>query len=147
MESHKPALPVFRFVGFAFSEKPSARRRYRGQGLLPLQVAKMYIFAMLARSFSQLFRLSQQPSGHVAGRSSVAGALVTVCRKRFYCEQVNLLTTVSTGSTRNRAKSGCRRRHPRDRQVSSLGVVQDTRRSDKASVSPCFDALRRPADA
>ena len=29
----------------------SARRRRRGQGLSPLQAAKMYIFAMLARSF------------------------------------------------------------------------------------------------
>ena len=32
--------------------KPSARRRHRGQGLQPLQAAKMYIFAMLARSLT-----------------------------------------------------------------------------------------------
>ena len=36
---------------FPFSRKPSARRRHRGQGLLPLRAAQMYICAMLARAF------------------------------------------------------------------------------------------------
>ena len=32
--------------------QPPARRRHRGQGLLPLRAAQMYICAMLARTFS-----------------------------------------------------------------------------------------------
>ena len=76
------------FHSFSFlrpvAAQTSARRRHRGQGLSPLQVAKMYIFAMLANSFSQVFLLFQEPSGHVAGRFLSVGAVMTTLSKAVY---------------------------------------------------------------
>ena len=53
-DTHMAGVIIFfrlRFLLRPVAAQTSARRRHGGQGLSPLQVAKMYIFAMLARSF------------------------------------------------------------------------------------------------
>ena len=132
---------------FPFSRKPSARRRHRGQGLLPLRAAQMYICAMLARAFPPCEADNfpfQEPSNSSPLRSRHNRPLTRIAP----IGPREFSSLRSDDSPFREPFTSCPLSRCYNQTLThSSSVGLNEQRSDKASVSPCFGALRSAADA